>query len=130
MEGLDVMSEYIPEEVPVVAEPTIEDYKTLVKTLEHIISLYERHGGASAYHSLNRKLNEIAEVLNSVSLKTVIDSDAKDKKFDRVRALWNDVKDIAAAAQSLATMYKLSGDEIKDADKLIPFIETLAETRK
>lgn len=130
MEGLDVTSEYISEAVPVIAEPTIEDYKKKVEILEHKITLYEKHGGARAYYSLNRKLNEIAEVLNSVDLETQINSDAKDKKFDRVRALWGDVKDISIATQALATMYKLTGDEENDSNKLIPFIETVAETRK
>lgn len=122
---------YEEEIIPVViAEPTIEDYKKKVELLEHKISLYERHGGARAYHALNRKLNEIAEVLNDVDLGYEVNADAKDKKFDRVRALWKDVKDISEATQALATMYKLTGDEDKDAGKLIPFIETVAETRK
>lgn len=132
MEGLDVTDEYIDhEEVPVtITEPTIEDYKKKIELLDHKISLYEKHGGARAYHALNRKLNEIAEVLNSVDLEYEINTDAKDKKFDRVRALWKDVKDISEATQAIATMFKLTGDEEKDSNKLIPFIETVAETRK
>lgn len=122
---------YEEENLPVViAEPTIEDYKKKVELLEHKISLYERHGGARAYHSLNRKLNEISEVLNSVDLKDEVTNDVKDKKFDRIRALWKDVKDISEATQALATMFKLTGDEEKDSNKMIPFIETVAETRK
>lgn len=130
MENVDVTSEYIQIEQPVPIAPTVEDYKKQVEYLEHKLSLYERHGGARAYHALNRKLNEIAEVLNSVDLEYEVNADAKDKKFDRVRALWKDVKDISEATQALATMYKLTGDEDKDAGKLIPFIETVAETRR
>ncbi len=132
MEGLEPEIGPLGEELPALppAEPTIEDYKKKVELLEHKISLYERHGGARAYHALNRKLNEIAEVLNSVDLEYEVNTDAKDKKFDRVRALWKDVKDISEATQAIATMYKLTGDEEKDSNKLIPFIETVAETRK
>lgn len=130
MGSVDVTSEYIQTEQPAPVAPTVEDYKKQVEYLEHKLSLYERHGGARSYYALNRKLNEIAEVLNSVDLKYEVGTDAKDKKFDRVRALWKDVKDIAEATQSLATMFKLVGDEQKDANKLIPFIETVAETRK
>ncbi len=112
-----------------IAELTVEDYKKQVAVLEQRLASYQKHGGARVYHALNRKLNEIAEALNSVNITNELSSDGKDKRFERIRALWQDVDKIAIAAQSLAAMYKLTGDEEKDMTKLIPFIETVAETR-
>lgn len=110
-------------------EETIEAYKKRVSVLEQLIAKYENHGGVRVYYSLNRKLNEIAEVLNSINIKDELISDGKDKRFERIRALWQDADKIANAAQSLASMYKMTSDEEQDYKKKIPFIETVAETR-
>lgn len=108
---------------------TIDDYKKKVSVLEQKLSKYENHGGVRLYYSLNRKLNEIADVLNSVNIKDELNSDGKDKKFERLRNLWTDAEKIVTATQSIATMLKLTNDEDKDSTKKIPFIETVAETR-
>lgn len=108
---------------------TIDDYKKQVKVLEQKLAKYENHGGVRLYYSLNRKLNEIADVLNSVTIKDELNADGKDKTFERLRALWTDAEKIVTATQSIATMLKLTNDEDKDNNKKIPFIETVAETR-
>lgn len=110
-------------------EETIEDYKKKVTVLEQRLAKYETHGGVRLYYSLNRKLNEIASVLNSVDLKNELNADGKDKTFDRLRALWTDAEKIVTATQSIATMLNLTNEEDKDMNKKIPFIETVAETR-
>ncbi len=110
-------------------EETVEDYKKKVAVLEQLLAKYENHGGVRVYYSLNRKLNEISEVLNSISLKDELVSDGKDKRFERIRALWQDVDKIATAAQNLATMYRMTNSEEADMAKKIPFIETVAESR-
>ena len=108
---------------------SIEDYKKKVAVLEQRLSKYENHGGVRLYYSLNRKLNEIADVLNSVNIKDELSADGKDKTFERLRALWTDAEKIVTATQSIATMLNLTNDEDKDNNKKIPFIETVAETR-
>lgn len=108
---------------------TIEDYKKKVAVLEQKLAKYENHGGVRLYYSLNRKLNEIADVLNSVTIKEELNADGKDKTFERLRALWTDAEKIVTATQSIASMLKLTFDEDKDLNKKIPFIETVAETR-
>lgn len=107
----------------------IKDLQNQVSVLEQRLAKYEKHGGVRLYYSLNRKLNEIADVLNSVNIKDELNADGKDKTFERLRALWTDAEKIVTATQSIATMLKLSNDEEKDNDKKIPFIETVAETR-
>jgi hypothetical protein len=108
---------------------SVDDYKKQVAVLEQKLAKYENHGGVRLYYSLNRKLNEIAEVLNSINIKDELISDGKDKRFERIRALWTDAEKIVTATQSIATMLKLTNDEDKDSGKKIPFIETVAETR-
>lgn len=110
-------------------EETVEEYKKKVAVLEQKLALYEKHGGVRLYYSLNRKLNEIADVLNSTKIADEIDADAKAKKFERLRSLWTDAEKIVTATQSIATMLNLTNDEDKDTNKKIPFIETVAETR-
>lgn len=108
---------------------SVEDYKKQIHVLEQKLSKYETHGGVRLYYSLNRKLNEIADVLNSVNIKDELNADGKDKTFERLRALWTDAEKIVTATQSIATMLKLTNDEDRDSMKKIPFIETVAETR-
>jgi len=107
----------------------LDGEKKKVAVLEQKLSKYENHGGVRLYYSLNRKLNEIADVLNSVTIKEELNADGKDKTFERLRALWTDAEKIVTATQSIATMLKLTFDEDKDLSKKIPFIETVAETR-
>lgn len=108
---------------------TDELLKKQISVLEQRLAKYENHGGVRLYYSLNRKLNEIADVLNSVNIKDELNADGKDKTFERLRALWTDAEKIVTATQSISTMLKLTNDEEKDSNKKIPFIETVAETR-
>jgi hypothetical protein len=111
------------------SEESIENYKKQVAVLEQRLAKYENHGGVRLYYSLNRKLNEIADVLNSTNIKDELRGDVKEKAFERLRALWTDAEKIVTATQAIATMLKLTNDEDRDNNKKIPFIETVAETR-
>lgn len=111
------------------SEESIDSVKKQVVVLEQRLAKYEKHGGVRLYYSLNRKLNEIADVLNSFNIKDELNADGKDKTFDRIRALWTDAEKIVTATQSIATMLNLTNDEDRDNNKKIPFIETVAETR-
>jgi len=111
------------------AEETVESVKKQVAVLEQKLAKYENHGGVRLYYSLNRKLNEIADVLNSMNIKDKLNDDGKDKTFDRLRALWTDAEKIVTATQAIASMLNLTNDETADMNKRIPFIETVAETR-
>lgn len=110
-------------------EPTYEDLKKQIHVLEQRLQKYENHGGVRLYYSLNRKLNEIAEVLNANTIKDILTEDGKDKTFERIRALWQDAEKIVSATQSIATMLNLKNDEEADFRKKVPFIETIAQSR-
>lgn len=119
-------------------EEKSDDYKLLfeasqkqVKVLEQLLQKYEYHGGVRLYYALNRKLNEIAAVLNEHRIENVINDDAKDKKFDRLRSLWTDAEKIVSAVQSIGATLNIKGDnEEVDIRRKVPFVETIAMTRE
>lgn len=90
-----------------------------VEELQAIIDLYEKNGGAILYYSLQRKMNEMAELLNKNSLVTLDVSDPKDKTFDRLKTIWNDAAGIAIAVKTLGEVAGVTGDEHKDTNKKI-----------
>lgn len=81
---------------------------------EKLINLYEQNGAAKLFYSLNRKMNEMADRLNSTDLKTISLDDPKDKTFDRIKVIWNDAASIASAVKVLGETAGITNDEIKD----------------
>ena len=79
---------------------TIEDLQT--RLLQ-----YEQNGAAKLYYSLNRKANEMADLLNRHNLANMVLDDPKDKTFDRLKVIWNDdfVQKKLKAAQEEAEDY-------------------------
>lgn len=103
------------------AEETIESLKQeldlekkKVRALEQLLTLYEANGPAKLYYSINRKLVEMADMLNSKNLKTLDIEDPKDKTFERLKVIWNDGASLATAVQSLGNAIGITGDEEKD----------------
>jgi len=100
---------------------TIEDLK---KKLEQ----YEQNGAAKLYYALNRKMNEMAELLNKTNLSNV-DLESKDsKEFDRLFKLLEKSQVIGNASQSVKEFAGITGDEDKDVSRK-PFVETIAQSR-
>ena len=104
----------------------------MAETLEELkekVSLYEQNGAAKLFYSLNRKMNEMADLMNKNNLGTMTIDDPKDKTFDRLKVIWNDAASIATAVKTLGEVAGVTGDEKKDTERK-PFIEEFAETRK
>lgn len=103
-----------------------------METLEELkqkVALYEQNGAAKLFYALNRKANEMAELLNKTSLLS-IDLDSKDSKvFERLRVIWNDSNALALAIKDLGISSGVTGDEQKDVAKK-PFVEGIAESRR
>lgn len=97
--------------------------------LEDRLRLYEQNGAAKMYYALNKKLNEIADVLNSNSLKNIDLDDSKSKAFDRVFKLLEKSEVISNAAKSLGAIAGITNDEEKDINKK-PFIDRIADKRE
>lgn len=100
-----------------------------VEELKEKIKLYEQNGAAKLYYSLNRKMNEMAEMLNSNSLDKINLDDPKDKSFDRVFKLLEKSQLIASSAETLRSFAGITGNEETDINKK-PFVDTIAQSRK
>jgi len=85
-----------------------------LQDLKKRLDLYEQNGPAKLYYSLNRKANEMADILNSLSLNSLDLSDAKDKTFERMKIIWNDASSITTSITSLAMAIGITGDEKED----------------
>lgn len=85
-----------------------------IKELETKIKLYELNGAARLFYALNKKLNEMADMLNKQSLTTLDLTDAKDKTFERLKVIWNDASGLATAVQTLGQIAGITNDEMKD----------------
>lgn len=99
-----------------------------VEDLKNKLSVYEQNGAAKLFYSLNRKMNEMANLMNKTDLGNLALDDPKDKTFDRLKVIWNDASSIAAAVKSLGELAGVTGDEGKDIAKK-PFLDTLAVKR-
>lgn len=88
-----------------------------IKELENKISLYENSGSAKLYYALQRKMNEMADMLNSNSLKSINLDDPKDKSFDRIFKLLEKSETVSNSAKALGDIAGVTGDEEKDITK-------------
>lgn len=100
-----------------------------IEELKSKLSLYEQNGTAKLYYSLNRKMNEMADIMNKNNLGTMTLDDAKDKTFDRLKIIWQGAAEIATAVESLGKIAKVTGNEQEDISKK-PFVEGIAESKK
>lgn len=103
----------------------------MARTLEEaeaLIKLYEQNGAAKLYYALNRKMNEMADMLNKTNLAHLDVDDAKSKTFDRLKVIWNDAASIATGVKSLGELAGVTNDPIKDIARK-PFVDLIAEKR-
>ena len=103
----------------------------MAETIEELkakVLAYEQNGAAKLYYSLNRKMNEMGELLNKTNLSNV-DLESKDsKEFDRLFKLLEKSQVISNAAQAVKEFAGITGDEEKDVARK-PFNDRIAETR-
>lgn len=100
-----------------------------IQDLKDKLALYEQNGAAKLYYSLNRKMNEMADLMNRNTLTNIAIDDPKDKTFDRLKVIWNDVDKIALAVKTLGESTGITGDEKKDTEKK-PFVDLIAQDRR
>lgn len=100
-----------------------------IEELKQKIALYETNGAAKLFYSLNRKMNELADLLNKQSLVNLDIADPKDKSFERLKIAWTEASSIATAVKSLESMAGITNDETKDTKTPIFRItpETMAD---
>jgi len=106
----------------------MENIQSKIEELENKLKKYEENGSAKLYYALNRKAWEMADMLNSSSLKAIDLADKNDKTFERLRFIINDASGIATAVKALGDAAGITGDEKKDVERK-PFNERLAMER-
>lgn len=105
------------------------DESKKLQDAEDKLRKYEENGVAKLYYALSRKSWEMADMLNSINLKTLDLGDKNDKTFERLRFIINDSSGIAAAVKSLGELAGITGDEKKDIERK-PFNDRIAEERR
>lgn len=86
------------------SEDLIRKLEQQVAFLEGKLAYYENDGTGKLYYSLQRKANEMAELLNRTNLLNVELIDPKDKTFERLQKLWVDAADISNSIKALETL--------------------------
>ena len=103
-----------------------------IEDLKEQLAKYETNGAAKLFYALNRKMNEMADRLNSTDIKIVSLDDPKDKTFDRLKVILNDAASIATAVKALGETAGITNDEEKDTTtpvyKKITTAESIADT--
>src|SRR5689334_21311450 len=84
-----------------------------VELLKAKLRLYEQNGAAKLFYSLNRKMNEMADMLNKQTLTNLDLTDAKDKSFERIKAIWDSAEKVALAAKALGESAGITHNEEK-----------------
>lgn len=99
-----------------------------VDELKRQLAKYETNGVAKLFYSLNRKANEMADLLNKVNLANLALDDKNDKTFERLKIIWNDASSIATAVRALGETAGITNDEEKDTSKTVYKKITTPET--
>jgi len=84
-----------------------EKIKELEKSNAYLmgrLAYYEQNGSVKLYYSLQRKANEIAELLNANQLTNNMLEDPKDKTFERLQKIWTDAESVSTAIKSLGVI--------------------------
>lgn len=101
------------------------DYK---QKFDELQALYENNGTAKLYYSLNRKMNEMADIMNKNNLTKLALDDPKDKTFDRLKIVWQGASEIALSVKALGEIAGITGNEDRDVSRK-PFVNTIADSR-
>jgi hypothetical protein len=121
--------EYV-EQSEVVIDRSSPDYlKSKIDKLEAKLSKYEENGMAKLYYSLNRKANEMAELMNDISLRDIDIDDPKSKTFDRLKVIWQGASEIATSLTQLGQMSGVLKTD-KKTEEAKPFVDTIAIDRR
>ena len=62
---------------------------------------YERDGVDKLFNALQRKANEMADLLNKYKLTDIDIDDRNSKAFERIKVVWTDAKTISESIQAL-----------------------------
>jgi len=121
--------EYVPQQEEIVDKSSPDYLKSKIAKLEEKLAKYEDNGMAKLYYSLNRKANEMADLMNAISLKDLDIDDPKSKSFDRLKVIWQGASEIAISLTQLGQMAGVLKAEKKAEGESKPFVDTIAIDR-
>jgi len=121
--------DYVPQQEEVVDKSSPDYLKSKIAKLEEKLAKYEDNGMAKLYYSLNRKANEMADLMNAISLKDLDIDDPKSKSFDRLKVIWQGASEIAISLTQLGQMAGVLKAEKKAEGESKPFVDTIAIDR-
>jgi len=93
-------------------EDKIKDLEKQIAYLQGKNAYYEQDGIGKLYHALNRKANEMAELLNKTSLTAIDIDDPKIKTFERLQKIWVDAGTISASIKELEVLSGINAGPI------------------
>jgi hypothetical protein len=105
----------------------IKQSKQQNEYLESKISEFQMPGKTKLYYSLNRNMNDLADMLNSIKLKELNLEDPKDKTFERMKIIWASVSPLVETIRVLGESSGVTGDEDKDTSKKVSFLDKNAK---
>ena len=100
----------------------LDKIKELEKQIAYLQSknaYYEQDGIGKLYHALNRKANEMAELLNKTSLTAIDIDDPKIKTFERLQKIWVDAGTISASIKALEVLAGINQEVISDKKEAV-----------
>ena len=95
-------------------ENKIKDLEKQISYLQGKNAYYEEDGIGKLYHALNRKANEMAELLNKTSLTAIDIDDPKIKTFERLQKIWVDAGTISSSIKALEVLAGINQDVQED----------------
>jgi hypothetical protein len=95
-------------------ENKIKDLEKQISYLQGKNAYYEQDGIGKLYHALNRKANEMAELLNKTSLTAIDIDDPKIKTFERLQKIWVDAGTISSSIKALEVLAGINQEGKED----------------
>jgi septation ring formation regulator EzrA len=99
-----------------------------LQNLETKLKAYEENGAAKLFYSLQRKANEMADLLNGNSLARINLDDPKDKSFDRIFKILEKSQTVSESIKALRESAGITGNEKADVERK-PFLDRIADKR-
>jgi len=108
----------------------INSLKKENKYLSDKLISYESDGIGKLYNSLQRKANEMADLLNKHKLTEIDIDDKNSKTFERIKSVWTDAKTISESIQILKgfSQKEVEGDTKEVQKKVEERIPITAES--
>lgn len=100
-------------------ENKIKDLEKQISYLQGKNAYYEQDGIGKLYHALNRKANEMAELLNKTSLTAIDIDDPKIKTFERLQKIWVDAGTISSSIKALEVLAGINQESKEDKKEQI-----------